>query len=265
MSFVLLLAPSEEKIPNISIQSLEGKDPEVIFNFLQDLYLPKDMDSSTSEMLFKHRVNVYKEFLDEVRVCIFNQDLKLLKKLTSKTSFNDNAMDELVGSLNLSLQKAILLYKGVAFKAIDYESLPKPSQEYIDSHVLIFSNLFGIVRASDKLPYYKLTQNASLLKKVYKPYLSLELDYDFIVDLRAGVYKNLIKTKGVLIDFNFYKDSKPVSHYSKHFRGLLLRLLSLEDITSLSSLDAFLTSLDSNLCFLDKKEEEKKIVYNFKV
>ncbi|PAF49056.1 hypothetical protein BKH43_07365 [Helicobacter sp. 13S00401-1] len=261
MSFVILLAPSEEKLSSTKVISLEDLEVEEIFGFLKELYL--------GERLFSYRLGVYKEFLDDVRECIFKQDLKLLKKLTGKSSFSDSAMEELVSSLNLHLEKAVCRYKGVAFKALDYKSLPIDSKQYIDANVLIFSNLFGVVRASDNLPYYKLIQNASLLKKIYKPYLDTMLkeglECEFVIDLRASIYRGLFTPKGLLVSFNFYKDSKPVSHYSKHFRGLLLRLLSLEKITSLSSLDKFLESLDSKICFLSKESMKDEIIYNFEV
>ncbi len=45
--------------------------------------------------------------------------------------------------------KAIERYTGVAFDYLGYDALNKKSQTYIDTHVIIFSNLFGPIKASD--------------------------------------------------------------------------------------------------------------------
>lgn len=46
--------------------------------------------------------------------------------------------------------KAILRYTGVAFDAIDYPQMDPIMQNYCDTHIIIFSNLFGPLQASDK-------------------------------------------------------------------------------------------------------------------
>jgi len=48
--------------------------------------------------------------------------------------------------------KAIRRYTGVAFEALDYNSLNIKAQDYIDKNVLIFSNLFGVCKAKDFVP-----------------------------------------------------------------------------------------------------------------
>ncbi|HFS85178.1 MAG TPA: peroxide stress protein YaaA, partial [Epsilonproteobacteria bacterium] len=48
--------------------------------------------------------------------------------------------------------KAIQRYTGVAFDHLGYERLDKDTQSYIDTHVILFSNLFGVLRASDMIP-----------------------------------------------------------------------------------------------------------------
>ena len=44
---------------------------------------------------------------------------------------------------------------------MSYNNLEKSSQKYIDDNVLIFSNLFGVLKASDVIPDYKLKQGES--------------------------------------------------------------------------------------------------------
>jgi cytoplasmic iron level regulating protein YaaA (DUF328/UPF0246 family) len=45
--------------------------------------------------------------------------------------------------------KAIQRYNGVAFDALEYSTLPEQTQQYIDDNVILFSNLFGVLSASD--------------------------------------------------------------------------------------------------------------------
>ena len=51
--------------------------------------------------------------------------------------------------LKRKAKKAILRYSGVAFSHLDYESLDDASKEWLDENLLIFSNLFGILKAND--------------------------------------------------------------------------------------------------------------------
>ena len=69
-------------------------------------------------------------------------------------------------------KKAIERYTGVAFEAIDYPNLDPKSQQFIDENVMIYSNLFGVVRASDSIPEYKFKQGNIL------PNLNTEKNYN---------------------------------------------------------------------------------------
>lgn len=45
--------------------------------------------------------------------------------------------------------KAIQRYNGVAFDALNYNDLDEKAKKYIDENVVIFSNLFGPLKAND--------------------------------------------------------------------------------------------------------------------
>ena len=62
--------------------------------------------------------------------------------------------------------KAIQRYTGVAFDHLDYEALNEKEQAYIDSHVILFSNLFGPLRASDLIPEYRLKQGEAVVNAI---------------------------------------------------------------------------------------------------
>ena len=53
---------------------------------------------------------------------------------------------------SLPTMKAVERYEGVAYDYLTYSELSDAAQNYIDEHTIIFSNLFGPIRASDRFP-----------------------------------------------------------------------------------------------------------------
>ena len=133
--------------------------------------------------------------------------------------------------------EAIELYNGVAFKALDFASLDSGAQDFIRQSVLICSNLFGLVCASDALPYYHLNQNYTSktlnLKSLYKAQVSeidalLDSAYragEMVLDLRAGVYIKAYPLK--VPHFTLKMPTKSISHQAKLYRGLALKNLAI--------------------------------------
>jgi hypothetical protein len=140
--------------------------------------------------------------------------------------------------------KAIERYDGVAYDYLNYTTLSPIAQEYIDTHTLIFSNLFGPIRAGDGIPDYKLKQGSSLgtfaPEKFYKEHFSNALDEiignDEILDLRAGFYDKFYIPKNSTSTMKFLKEGKVVSHWAKAYRGLVLRAVATHQITSIQEL-----------------------------
>lgn len=63
-------------------------------------------------------------------------------------------LEELAAAQNLMqspLLPAVLRYIGVAFSALDFEHLESYARDYLNEHLLIFSNLFGLLREARKL------------------------------------------------------------------------------------------------------------------
>ncbi len=61
-----------------------------------------------------------------------------------------------VDIFNSPTLKAVQRYTGVAYEYLDYNSLHTLYQEFIDEHLITFSNLFGPLCAKDLIPFYKL-------------------------------------------------------------------------------------------------------------
>ncbi|QKF72274.1 peroxide stress protein YaaA [Aliarcobacter faecis] len=165
--------------------------------------------------------------------------------------------------------KAIQRYEGVAYDYLDYNNLDKNAQKYIDENTLIFSNLFGVLKASDKIPDYKLKQGETFeslkIEKFYNDNFSNSLDEylkdEDILDLRAGFYEKFYTIKKTYLTMKFIKDGKVVSHFAKAYRGEILKLLAQKDI---KTFDELLNLEIKNLSIVEIKEQKlkKEIVYS---
>ena len=137
--------------------------------------------------------------------------------------------------------KAIQRYTGVAFDYLGYEELDDKTQHYIDSHVILFSNLFGPIRASDLIPEYKLKQGEPVgeikTEKFYNEHsaqlMEAYLTEDEILDLRAGFYDKFYKPTKPYTTLKFIKEGKVVSHWAKAYRGIVLREIAKAGIETL--------------------------------
>ncbi len=190
-------------------------------------------------------VNLYeyrREIFENYQEFIANNNLEDLsnwfgiKKMTDVEKYSKSLKDK-------PTMKAINRYIGVAFEALDYNSLEQPEQKYIDENVMIFSNLFGVLNASDLIPDYKYKQGSQLqninVEKFYKENLKDALDEylgDEVVDLRAGYYDKFYKPTASTITFKFLKNGKVVSHWAKYYRGLVVRAMAQNNIENFAEL-----------------------------
>jgi len=134
--------------------------------------------------------------------------------------------------------KAILRYSGIAYEHLRFETLDESAQTYIENNVMIFSNLFGPLLASDLIPDYKLQQGESLdgfkPELFYKEHFSNAIDTflenDTVLDLRAGFYEKFYTLKRPYITMKFLKKGKVVSHFAKAYRGEVLREIAINQV-----------------------------------
>lgn len=149
--------------------------------------------------------------------------------------------------------KAIERYDGVAFDYLDYGSLTDSAKEYVDHNTIIFSNLFGPIKAGDEqLPEYKLKQGEKIdgfapevfYKKHFTEVLDRLLADEPFLDLRAGFYNKFYKPSSPYVTLKFIKNGKVVSHWAKAYRGIVLRNLALNDV---QEMDEFIKMKIENL------------------
>ncbi|MDR1976891.1 MAG: YaaA family protein [Campylobacteraceae bacterium] len=173
-------------------------------------------------------INLYNQILQE------KNQAELSKLFGLK---QQSQMEELlpINPLLCPTQKAALRYDGVAYKQLNYVSLNANAQDFIDTNVMIFSNLLGPILAGDYLPYYKLKQGenlrgfegASYYKEAFSSKIDEWVEGNFIVDLRASFYEKFYTLKKPHIAMKFYKEGKILSHFAKAYRGLALKDLAI--------------------------------------
>jgi cytoplasmic iron level regulating protein YaaA (DUF328/UPF0246 family) len=134
---------------------------------------------------------------------------------------------------------AIHRYTGVLYDALDFGSLKGVAAQRARSRLAVGSALFGLVRADDPVPAYRLSAASALpaggtLAARWQPLLVPELQRlaadELIVDLRSGSYVSLGRLPGaVRVDVvNESGDGKRtvVSHFNKSHKGKLARVLA---------------------------------------
>jgi cytoplasmic iron level regulating protein YaaA (DUF328/UPF0246 family) len=126
------------------------------------------------------------------------------------------------------------VYTGVLYDRLRLPELPKRSQ----GRVLIASALWGVVRPTDQIPYYRLSAKARLdgiggLAAFWRPALTAALPDEegtLVVDMRSGAYAAAWKPKRAeLLAVRAFSEvngkRKPVSHMAKAVRGEVARAL----------------------------------------
>ena len=161
---------------------------------------------------------------------------------------------------NLTLRSAPVMpaiqrYTGVLYDALDAASLPPAAL----SHLAVGSALFGVVRADDLIPRYRVSGGSKLGGKTMKAcwgsaVTEVLAEEDFVVDMRSGAYQQLGPVSGALtVRVEQADTGKVVSHFNKQYKGELARALashdaaSAEDVADIASEAGFNVALDGTL------------------
>jgi cytoplasmic iron level regulating protein YaaA (DUF328/UPF0246 family) len=224
-----------------------------------------DKNSFIFPELYEKRMEIVKQYNE----FILNASKEELIKLfgTKKEDVLEQYSKDL---FKTSTMKVIQRYDGVAFDYLEYSVLDKKEQDYIDENVIIFSNLFGALKAGDSgLPDYKLKQgetfNGLKIEKFYNDNFSKALDEylkdEDIIDLRAGFYEKFYKIEKPYTTMKFIKDGKVVSHWAKAYRGIILKLIARSNI---KTIDELMNMQIENLKIEEIKKQKLKteIVYS---
>jgi uncharacterized protein len=133
---------------------------------------------------------------------------------------------------------AIHRYTGVLYDALDIESLRGATVSRAHARLAVGSALFGLVRADDLIPAYRLSAGSKLPGKgtlaarwrpALDPVLADIAAAELVVDLRSGSYAALGKVPGA-VDVDVVSERADghrtvVSHFNKAHKGKLARAL----------------------------------------
>lgn len=150
---------------------------------------------------------------------------------------------EIAHNLRLSrsgTMPAIERYTGVLYDALGVDSLDAESRAWIDANVAVQSALFGVVRACDPIPAYRLSGGSRLpelgapLKRVWqRTHSAIDWsEFGFVLDLRSGDYAALAPVEGPqayrlqVVQRAEGGATRALNHFNKAAKGDLVRRLA---------------------------------------
>lgn len=178
----ILLPPSETKRPGGGGLSLANAGLEATLSFTEQ--------TTQRRLLLDALTQLAADEVESARV------LKLGPKQRGETAVN-------AGVWLTQTMPAIERFTGVLYDAIDWGGLTSRARQFLHDHVLIQSALFGLIRARDEIPAYRMSfdtriPNVGPLHKVWSAVgtsviESLLTDHDTapILDLRSEGYAAL--------------------------------------------------------------------------
>jgi uncharacterized protein len=134
---------------------------------------------------------------------------------------------------------ALHRYTGVLYDALDAGTLRGAAAARAGARLAVGSALFGLLRAGDPVPAYRLSAGSTLpgratlasrWKPLLEPVLAGIARDELVVDLRSGSYAALGRVPGAVTATvrTEHADGRRtvVSHFNKAHKGLLARLLA---------------------------------------
>lgn len=213
------------------------------------------------EILYPNITNKIIERIKMFSVEEIEKKFKLKKDKAEKLlEFYQNYENEKSGN-------ALASYTGVAYKSIGIDTFDIEDFEYLESHLVILSALYGILTPYTNIKEYRLDMTNSIFenKSLYEVWKNSVNEYfekeDIILNLASKEYSKLIKSDN-LIDFEFWNDTngklKQISTNSKKMRGFTLNYIVKNRITNINNLKDITLN---EYVFNKDMSSEKKFVY----
>ena len=247
----IIISPSKtKKINNLPIELKELKNISIKEN---DFY---------PEILYPRITNKIIERIKMFSVEEIEKKFKLKKDKAEKLlEFYQNYENEKSGN-------ALASYTGVAYKSIGIDTFDIEDFEYLKSHLVILSALYGILTPYTNIKEYRLDMTTNSIfenKSLYEIWKNSVNEYfekeDIILNLASKEYSKLIKSDN-LIDFEFWNDMngklKQISTNSKKMRGFTLNYIVKNQITNINNLKDITLN---EYVFNKDMSSKKKFVY----
>lgn len=211
---IVLLPPSETKLAG-------GDGP------------PLSLESLTSPTLGALRAALVDELVE------LAADRSACRRALGISASQDSEIDRNAALRTASTLPAIIRYTGVLYDALDVESLRGAAAARARARLAIGSALFGLLRAGDPVPAYRLSATSKLpgqptlaarWRPLLEPVLADLAAEELVVDLRSGSYAALGRLPGA-VDVDVIAEHADgrrtvVSHFNKAHKGRLARVLA---------------------------------------
>lgn len=133
---------------------------------------------------------------------------------------------------------AIERYEGVLYDALDAASLEPGARAWVDRHVVVGSALWGLVRASDRIPSYRCSSSdlKGPLRGAWAD-AGAVLAGETVVDLRSKAYVDVAPVPGAIAVDVVGEDGAALNHWNKHAKGALVRRMAESGLAARSAHD----------------------------
>jgi cytoplasmic iron level regulating protein YaaA (DUF328/UPF0246 family) len=128
---------------------------------------------------------------------------------------------------------AVERYTGVLYDGLGAASLSPEARAWVDGHVVIASALFGLVRAGDPIPLYRLSGSTTLpdlsLKAHWRDAVAAAITStgEWVLDARSEAYVALgAAPAGSAFLLVETAEGRALNHFNKHAKGALVRRLA---------------------------------------
>lgn len=165
-------------------------------------------------------------------------DREVCRRALGITAAQDAEIDRNAALLTSGTLPAIHRYTGVLYDALDIGSLRGTALARATARLAVGSALFGLLRADDQIPAYRLSAGSKLpdrptlaarWRPVLEPVLAHIAASELVVDLRSGSYAALGRLPGAVkvdvVSENSAGKRTVVSHFNKAHKGRLARAL----------------------------------------
>ncbi|AFM17648.1 hypothetical protein Mycch_2888 [Mycolicibacterium chubuense NBB4] len=211
---IVLLPPSETKRPG-------GEGPALA------------LDSLSSPSLQPLRGELVDELIE------LSADRPASRQALGISPSQDGEIDRNAALRTAPTMPAVHRYTGVLYDALDVGSLRGAAAERAVARLAVVSALFGLLRADDRIPAYRLSATSRLPQRptlaarwrpALEPVLTELAARELVVDLRSGSYAALGKMAGAVTAevIAEHADGRRtvVSHFNKAHKGRLARALA---------------------------------------
>lgn len=213
----------------------------------------------STQPLFKNEIGIIIDTLKKYSMGDISKLMKLSTKLAKLNYDRYQAFDPTYYNKENASQ-ALLTFNGHAYEALDANSLGENDLNYLKSHLYILSGLYGLLRTTDLMQPYRLEMGTALkvndannLYQFWQDKLTESLNkiikkegFTHILNCASNEYATAINFKALSIptitcQFKVCKNNqyKTIGIYAKKARGLMVRYLAENNVTSLKGLKGF--------------------------